>query len=106
MLEKILPPFRRQDRQNLALQLHSDGASGFVFLLAPGLEVNAMRPTIVFMGPPFDEARFFHAPDQGGDGIRITAHDVGQLSLGQPAGVPFEQDAQRRKLIRSEAEWG
>jgi len=92
-----------QNGKNLALQFQRHGANGFVSFAAVRQRHDAMSAAIGFVLLPLDQAARFHALEQGGDGVRIAADEIGDIALSDAFRIGLDQRPQNGELIRSDA---
>ena len=65
-----------------------------------------MRAPVPFVRPAFNQAGPVHPLQQGSHRIGIAAHELGQIALGQPPRVPFQERPHHRELVRRDAQVG
>ncbi len=90
----------RDRGENLRLEGHGEGAQFGVFPAAGGQEDHAARASVGFMGAAFHPAGFLHPFQQGGDGVRVAAHQAGEFALGEALAIAFAQAAEGGELVR------
>ena len=93
----------RQNRERFHLQDHGPFAHLRVFFPAEGQQFYAMGTAILFVPSSFQEAVLLHAFQERCHGVRVTAHELSQLTLGHAFGIAFEQNSHDREMVRSHA---
>ena len=81
------------------LEFEGDFAQFGELGLAGGFEADAVGAAVAFVGFAAEPAGGFHAFEEGGDGVGIAAHQVGEFALGDALGVALREGAENGELV-------
>lgn len=103
ILQKRFPAVGMQASQHVVLQRHRDLSRLLVFAPADREQLDPMGASILLVGFTPDIPVGFHSFQQGRHGIRVAGHRAGEFALGNALGIPFDEGAHDRELIRGDA---
>lgn len=103
VVEKALALLLREDLEGLGLEVEGDDAEILVRRVAGGKEADAEGAAVGFVGDALHQLHALHALDEGGDGVGVAAHEVGELALGDAGGVALDEGAHDGELVWGDA---